>query len=156
MQSMDCIDGYSLYSAEFLGVCARGDTDAHNGGKKRFESRRSVFVFSLPYSFDLGSGTHDWALVSISSGLSSSPYHLPANANGMEVVEAQEGVPNAWFEDARDLVAHLLCSDGLCIPATRGRQGRSNATDFYGLFKADIRDFLWSIYPVFCDQSNEY
>ncbi len=70
MQGMDCIDGRSLLSAEFLGVRVSGDTDAHNVGKKRFKSRRSVFVFALPYTFDLGSGTDDWSLVSISSGLS--------------------------------------------------------------------------------------
>lgn len=156
MQSLDCINGYSLYSAEFLGVCVRGDTDAHNIGKTRFESRRSVFVFALPCAFDLGSGTHDWPLVSISSGLSFASDYFSPYTNGMAVVEAQECVPNAWFEDTRDFVARLLRADGLCIPATRDRPGRSNATDIYGLFKANIRDVLWSIYPVFCDQSNEY
>jgi hypothetical protein len=156
MQSMDCVNGYSLHSTEFLGVCVRGDTDAHDGGKKRFESRRSVFVFALPCAFDLGSGTHDWPLVSISSGLSFASDYFSTYTNGMAVVEAQEWVPNAWFEDTRDFVARLLRADGLCIPATRGRPGRSDATDIHGLFKANIRDFLWSIYPVFCDQSNKY
>jgi hypothetical protein len=156
MQSMDCIDGYSLHSAEFLGVCVRGDTHTHKIGKKRFESGRRIFVFALPCAFDLGSGPHDWPLVSISTGLSFASDYLPTHANGMAVVEAQEYVPNAWFENTRHFVARLLRADCLCIPATRDRPGRSNATDIYGLFKANIRDFLWSICPVFCDQSNEY
>jgi len=64
MQNMDCINGYSLHSAEFLGVCVRGDADAHNIGKKGFESGRSIFVLALRCTFDLGSGPHDWSLVS--------------------------------------------------------------------------------------------
>ena len=156
MQSMDCANDCSLCSAEFLGVRARGNTDADHGRKKRFESRRSVFVFALPCAFDLGSGTHDWPLVSICAQLSFASDNLSTHANGVAVVEASEGVPKAWFEDTRDFVAHLLRADVLCIPATRGRQGRADATDTYGLFKAHIRDLLWSIYTVFCDQSNEY
>ena len=88
MQSMDCINGYSLRSAEFLGVCVRGDTDAHNIGETRFESGRGIFVLALPITFDLGSGPHDWPLVSICAGLSFASDYLSTHANGVAVVEA--------------------------------------------------------------------
>ena len=88
MQGMDCANGHSLYSTEFLGVCARGDTDAHKSGKKRFESGRSIFVLALRFTFDLGSGPHDWPLVSNSVGFSFASDYLSALANGVAVVEA--------------------------------------------------------------------
>lgn len=88
MQSMDRTNGYSLFSTEFLGVCACGDTDVDHCRKKRFESRRGVFVFALPYAFDLGSGTHDWPFVSISSGLSFASDYLSTHANGVAAMEA--------------------------------------------------------------------
>src|ERR1700733_550762 len=131
MQGVDRTNGDSLPSAEFLGVCVSGDTDSHNIGKTRFESGCRIFVFALPYAFDLGSDTDDWPLVSISSGLSFASDFFSTYANGMAVVEAQGRVPNTWFENTRDFVAHLLRADRLCISATRGRQGRSNATDVY-------------------------
>ena len=88
MQIMDCINGYNLHSAEFLGVCVRGDTDSHNIGETRFESGRSIFVLALRFTFDLGSGPHDWPLVSNSVGFSFASDYLSALANGVAVVEA--------------------------------------------------------------------
>ena len=88
MQGMDCINGYSLHSTEFLGVCVRGDTDAHHIGKTRFESGRSIFVLALRCTSDLGSGPHDWPLVSNRAELSFASDYLSTHANGVAVVEA--------------------------------------------------------------------
>ena len=70
MQSMACIDSYSLFSTKFLGVFARGDSDSHYIGKKRLKSGGSVSVLALPATPNFGSDTHDWPVVSNKSGLS--------------------------------------------------------------------------------------
>ena len=151
MQSVDRTNGRGLLSPQLLGVCVSGDSDSLDTGKARFESGRSFFVFTLPHAFDIGSDTDDWPILSISSGLPAAPVVLSTYANGMAVVEAQGFVPNAWSKSTSDFVAHLLLADSLYISATRSRQRHPDATDFYGLFEARCRDFLWPIHPVFCD-----
>jgi hypothetical protein len=58
------VDDYSFHSTQFLGVFVGGDAVAHNIGKERFEPGRSVSFLALLVTADLGSGTHDWYLVS--------------------------------------------------------------------------------------------